>query len=66
MYKEAVLLPVAPSRSSRVDVSQSEDIIKDVSANETSPHLFALLMHRLEHGPIAPLAQLADDVKHLK
>ena len=47
MYKEAVLLPVAPSRSSRVvDVSQSED--------------------SLEHGPIAPLAQLADDVKHLE
>ena len=35
-------------------------------SNKMAPHLFALLVHRLEHGPIAPLAQLADDVKHLK
>ena len=35
-------------------------------SNEMAPHLFALLVNRLEHRPIAPLAQLADDVKHLE
>ena len=35
-------------------------------SNEMAPHLFALLVHCLEHRPIAPLAQLADDVKHLE